>query len=221
MTATTPVLDPLPALRLAWMAGDWHRITPPLEKAARMAVLRYRLAPDDVDDVVANALVRAWTFPSVPDDPFRWISTVARHLALDFLKSKKWSGLDHVAYDDTIDGHADTPESEYVARETHLLALGRLRQALRRLPDPMRRCLVLRDLHGRSHEEIAEALTINVGAVKMRVHRARKLLAKIYEVTPAPGLTAQGHPRIPCGRPPAPLRWRDVSKPKRTRRNAA
>lgn len=49
--------------------------------------------------------------------------------------------------------------------------------ALDALPEGERAALLLRIDHGLSHEEIACALGISVGAVKVRVHRARRRLA--------------------------------------------
>jgi RNA polymerase sigma-70 factor, ECF subfamily len=46
------------------------------------------------------------------------------------------------------------------------------------LPAAYRVVLVLRDVEGRSNAEIADALGLNVGVVKTRVHRARLFLRK-------------------------------------------
>lgn len=55
------------------------------------------------------------------------------------------------------------------------MALG---TAIDELPDTYRAVLMLRDVEGRSCAEIADALGLNVGAVKTRVHRARLFLRK-------------------------------------------
>jgi RNA polymerase sigma-70 factor, ECF subfamily len=53
-----------------------------------------------------------------------------------------------------------------------------LSAAIDELPSAYRTVLVLRDIEGRSNAEIAEALGLNTGAVKTRVHRARLFLRK-------------------------------------------
>jgi RNA polymerase sigma-70 factor, ECF subfamily len=53
-----------------------------------------------------------------------------------------------------------------------------LTAAIDELPSAYRIVLVLRDVEGRSNGEIAEALGLNVGVVKTRVHRARLFLRK-------------------------------------------
>ena len=48
-----------------------------------------------------------------------------------------------------------------------------LDQAIAELPDERRIVIVLRDLEGLSYEEIAEALGLELGTVRSRLHRAR------------------------------------------------
>ena len=47
---------------------------------------------------------------------------------------------------------------------------------LRRLPEPYRSTLILRDLEDMSYEEIAEVLQISLGTVKSRLTRGRQAL---------------------------------------------
>jgi RNA polymerase sigma-70 factor (ECF subfamily) len=48
--------------------------------------------------------------------------------------------------------------------------------------------VVLQDVYGLSHEEIAEELGISVAAAKVRLHRGRKKLRDLlYEDAPAEG----------------------------------
>ena len=50
---------------------------------------------------------------------------------------------------------------------------------LNRLSSEMRMAVVLRDLQGRSYEEMAEILKLPLGTVKSRVNRARIALAEV------------------------------------------
>ena len=61
---------------------------------------------------------------------------------------------------------------------------GRLRRALLRLPERARVVVVLRDVYGWSHAQIAEALGISVSASKVRLHRARMRLRAILANSP-------------------------------------
>jgi len=51
-----------------------------------------------------------------------------------------------------------------------------LERAIRRLPDDYRLILVLHDIEGMKHHEIAEQLEIPVGTTKSRLYRSRKMM---------------------------------------------
>jgi RNA polymerase sigma-70 factor (ECF subfamily) len=72
------------------------------------------------------------------------------------------------------EGHAGTPSP---AEE--LEAKGRrdrIESAIARLPEDQRVLVVLRDVEGRSYEEIAEGMGLNPGTLKSRLNRARAQL---------------------------------------------
>jgi RNA polymerase sigma-70 factor (ECF subfamily) len=68
--------------------------------------------------------------------------------------------------------HADSPFDTVAHREVQR----RVDDALRRVPEPYRTTLVLRDLEEMSYEEIAEVLEISLGTVKSRLTRGREAL---------------------------------------------
>ena len=60
-----------------------------------------------------------------------------------------------------------------------------LQQAIAELPEDRRIVVVLRDLEGLTYEEIAEALGLELGTVRSRLHRARNdLKAKLERFLP-------------------------------------
>ena len=59
----------------------------------------------------------------------------------------------------------------------------RLEEAIRKLPEKYRTVFVLRELEGKSYEEIAEITSCNLGTVKSRLNRARNAFASL--VAPA------------------------------------
>ena len=79
-------------------------------------------------------------------------------------------------------GRHVAPEIDWTPRGSDPATQTELRMALTAaiddLPAASRTALVLRDVEGRSNEEIAEALGLTVPVVKTRVHRARLLLRK-------------------------------------------
>lgn len=56
---------------------------------------------------------------------------------------------------------------------------GEVQRALVKLPPEYREAVVLRDLEGRSYEEIAEILEIPAGTVRSRIHRGREQLRQL------------------------------------------
>lgn len=69
---------------------------------------------------------------------------------------------------------AATPEDEYIKDETVL----EVANALKMLPRNMMEILVLKDIEGKSYDEISEILSINIGTVRSRISRARVELKK-------------------------------------------
>ncbi|MGQ9571686.1 MAG: sigma-70 family RNA polymerase sigma factor [Dehalococcoidia bacterium] len=61
------------------------------------------------------------------------------------------------------------PEEEALRRELGL----HLQRGLATLPPEQRLAIILRDIHGLSYEELAEALACSLGTVKSRIARAR------------------------------------------------
>ncbi|MFM8781392.1 MAG: RNA polymerase sigma factor, partial [Gemmatimonadota bacterium] len=84
----------------------------------------------------------------------------------------------HLSYeeDDQPSGY-ETPEEELDRGEMRR----DLDRALAALPDSLREAFVMKHVEGRSYEEMADLLDATVGALKMRVHRAREALQKLLE----------------------------------------
>ena len=53
-----------------------------------------------------------------------------------------------------------------------------VKAAINEMPDDFRLVIILSFLEGFSYQEIADILNINIGTVKSRLHRGRKLLQK-------------------------------------------
>ena len=84
----------------------------------------------------------------------------------------------------------------------------RVEEELRKVPEPYRTTLVLRDLEEMSYEEIAEVLEISLGTVKSRLTRGREALKQrltpyVQQVGAELGLTApkdtHAEPRVSGG----------------------
>lgn len=124
-------------------------------------------------DVTQEVFVRAWQ--ALPSFRFEsafatWLHRLAVNTALMELRARR-SGRDDESDDDALDTLA-TPDTAGVRT---LLATD-LERAIASLPPRARAVLVLFDVEGLSHEEIAAQLDMAVGSSKAQLHRARGLL---------------------------------------------
>ena len=92
--------------------------------------------------------------------------------------------------------HADSPFDNVA----HLEVQARVEEELKKVPEPYRTTLILRDLEEMSYEEIAEVLEISLGTVKSRLTRGRQALRQrltpyVREVGNELGLTAPSRER--------------------------
>ena len=106
-----------------------------------------------------------------------WLYAIASRLCLNRLASpdRRLARGDEVL----ADVAAPTPDAAAAAERAELDAA--LRAAIAELPEDRRLVLVLRDIEGLSYEEIAEALALEPGTVRSRLHRARLQLKEKLE----------------------------------------
>ncbi len=146
--------------------------------------LRLTANEEDARDVVQEAYLKAWR--GLPD--FRgdaqfttWMYRITANSAYTLVKKRRRHRAEPLdaMLDDPIELHPDLqPEG---AAESALL-LDELSIALEELSPKLRTLVVLKDVYGLSHEEIAEELGISVAAAKVRLHRGRrKLRDLLYE----------------------------------------
>jgi RNA polymerase sigma-70 factor (ECF subfamily) len=149
--------------------------------AARIHGVVARLVGYDrarAEDLVQDAFVRAWQ--ALPAYRFEsafgtWLHRLAVNTALMDLRAAR-SRPRGSGDEDALD-QVGTPDS---AGHGTALSLD-LERAVATLPPRARAVLVLYDVEGWKHEEIAEALGMAVGSSKAQLHRARGLLRERLE----------------------------------------
>lgn len=133
-------------------------------------------------DIAQETMIRAWkSLPKFRGDAqlSTWLHRITVNTAwTQKKKAKRHSGsnLEDMA---ELAAPMDVSHPEVAGEIADLR--GRLREALDRLPDPQRQIVVMKDIHGWSHAEIAESAGISVTAAKVRLHRARARLARMLE----------------------------------------
>lgn len=104
----------------------------------------------------------------------RWLSQVATNLVRDLWRTRK----DVVGFDESdprLTPAFPLPSHQAEARETG----ERIQAALMRLPLVYRQAFVLRHVEELEYEEISAALEIGIAALKVRVHRACRMLRQL------------------------------------------
>ena len=144
-------------------------------------VLRFVRDPDEVQDVVQEAFIKAYrALPAFRGDSafYTWLYRIAINTAKNHLvsRSRRPPGVDIEVEDaEYLEGAGSLRDN---ADPESLLATEQLRAAvdgaIRRLPEDLRTALSLREYEGLSYEEIAEVMRCPVGTVRSRIFRARE-----------------------------------------------
>lgn len=157
---------------------------------------------DGVDDLVQETFIRSWralgTFRK-GSRFYTWLYRIAINAGFtqrrDLSRKRKHEAgsLDAPASggaqggragDDAANLGALIPDARQISPLEHLETQqlrDRVREGLDEMEEDYRRILVLRDIDGMDYEAIAETLLISHAAVKSRLHRARKELARVLK----------------------------------------
>ncbi len=162
-------------------SGDFDQIVSEYRNRVYGVVLGVVSDPDLAADVVQETFIRAWRGIA----RFRgdsslgtWLYRIAVNTALTARRraagrSSRAAELhDDLAADATSDVDPEMRGEVVDLRRT-------LQAALETLPDGQRAVVVLKDIEGWSHAEIAQRLGITESAAKVRLHRAHRRLATI------------------------------------------
>lgn len=175
----------------AFLAGD--------ERAFREIVTRYQVRllnfiyrtigdRERAEDLVQEVFIRVYRHLARFDQSKKfstWIYTIASNLAKNELRNRSRNPL--VLFQTLTQGWDDEerplefedpdarPDDQY--RKRHLREL--IDKFVAELPPHHREVFVLRELEGKSYEEIAEITSCNLGTVKSRLNRARTSFAAL------------------------------------------
>jgi RNA polymerase sigma-70 factor (ECF subfamily) len=140
--------------------------------------------PHLASDVAQEALIRAWrAMPKFRGDAklSTWLYRITVNTAWSHRKrAKRHSGT---SIEELGDFAAPEGMDHPVFAGETLDLRRRLRAALDRLPVAQRQVVVLKDVYGWTHAEIARSIGISETAAKVRLHRARARLARDLERT--------------------------------------
>jgi RNA polymerase sigma-70 factor (ECF subfamily) len=137
----------------------------------------------EAEDAAQEAFLRAYTHLRSydPNRPFRsWMLSIASHYCIDRLRRRRitWLPLEE-EFAEPVRMASQTPNPENAASQREQEE--QIQELLGTLSPTDRAAITLRYWYDCSYEEIAEMLNLTVSAVKSRLHRARRALAKSME----------------------------------------
>lgn len=151
--------------------------------------LAYRMlgGADEAEDAAQEAFLRAYRKLD-SYDPTRkfstWLLSIASHYCIDRLRRRRltWLSLeDEKLPRDAMASHQPGPERRAMLNEEE----AQIQALLEALSVDYRTVVILHYWHGLSYDEIAETTGSTVSAVKSRLFRARRMLAKQLQETQA------------------------------------
>jgi RNA polymerase sigma-70 factor (ECF subfamily) len=183
----------------AWLIGEFHQ---------PIYGLVYRMVADPADAADTTQEVFLKVFRGMKhfngESTLKtWIYRIALHEASN---RRRW-WFRHKAHETSMEPmESDGDSSSLAAKETfvdagespfecaaHEEVRARVEEELRKISEPYRTTLILRDLEGMAYEEIAEVMEVSLGTVKSRLTRGRDALKKrlapfVRQVGPELGL---------------------------------
>jgi RNA polymerase sigma-70 factor (ECF subfamily) len=164
--------------------------------------LRMTRNQNDAEDLVQETMLKAYRF----FDRFErgsnikaWLFKIMTNIFINNYrqKARKPTGVSYEDIDDNFLYH-QLENSRGITADPEEMLFSKLmdsdvRSAIGDLPEDFRMVVVLAFLEGFSYEEIAEIADIQLGTVKSRLHRARKLLQKsLWDYAVQRGIATEG-----------------------------
>lgn len=162
-------------------ANAFETLMSAYEKKIYALCLRMMGNPHDGEDAAQEAMLRIWR--TIGQYRFEsafstWVYRVTASCCMDAIRKRQrhehpsLEEMGEASGFDPADG-GETPQEQTERKETR----SAIRQAIAAVPEGMREVFLLRDVHGLSVEETAQALQIAQGTVKSRLARAREKIA--------------------------------------------
>ncbi len=138
---------------------------------------------EDASDILQETLINAFRYIKNFKGESK-LSTWLYRIASNACQKKRVSERNIVSFDDledhqihSLNKHNENPHITFERKEIAKL----IQKAILHLPENYRIPLILKDIEGLNHQEIAEVMNISVTNAKVRLHRARLMLKTIVE----------------------------------------
>lgn len=175
----------------SFLAGDKDTFTILVERyQGRLLNFVYRTTGDRhrAEDLVQETFIRVYRHLHRFDQSKKfstWVYTIASNLAKNELRNRSRNPLvlfqtlkkNWDADQRPLEWEDNTYRPDDLFRKRHLRSM--VEAAVAELPEHHRTVFVLREMEGKTYEEIAEITATNLGTVKSRLNRARNNFAQI------------------------------------------
>ncbi|CAN5175249.1 sigma-70 family RNA polymerase sigma factor [soil metagenome] len=175
----------------SFLAGDKDAFTILVERyQGRLLNFVYRTTGDRhrAEDLVQETFIRVYRHLHRFDQSKKfstWVYTIASNLAKNELRNRSRNPLvlfqtlkkNWDADQRPLEWEDNTYRPDDLFRKRHLRSM--VEAAVAELPEHHRTVFVLREMEGKTYEEIAEITATNLGTVKSRLNRARNNFAQI------------------------------------------
>ena len=135
----------------------------------------FRFPEELAEDLVADIFVKSWeklhTYRPLAGIPFSaWLFRIARHALIDAYRSQR--GFEDLSEEIVDDSRDNDPK----LKTEQTLSVSRVRKAIDQLPKDYRDVVLLHYISGLGHTEVALALKMTEGYVRILKFRALKKL---------------------------------------------
>ncbi|HEY7617710.1 MAG TPA: RNA polymerase sigma factor [Terriglobales bacterium] len=146
-------------------------------------VLRMVRDSGEAEDLTQDTFLRAYRGRDSLRDPEAvrgWLYRIATHVCLDRLRQRKPQvSIDSEEGEQAKSMASPSPSVLEISERKETSAC--VQRCLDFLPDKYRAVILLREAHNLTAAEIALLLRLKVTTVKMRLHRARRMLQQVME----------------------------------------
>lgn len=162
----------------------WEEIVSTFSRRIFNLAYRFTSSVEAAEDLTQEVFVRIYKtldqYDAKQGDLTNWLMRLARNLIIDDYRHRQRNPQNSFA--DDVEDHTfhlravgGTAQKEIERREL----CAQVQEAIDKLPEDLRTCVILRDIEELSYQEIVDVLKIPEGTVKSRINRGRIELAKI------------------------------------------
>jgi RNA polymerase sigma-70 factor (ECF subfamily) len=142
------------------------------------------ITKQDNEDLEQEVYIRVWKNADKYQErgSFKsWISTVAKNVSKDYLKSSFFKNSSKAVSDDfvlnSVEDRGQNPEKNVVTIERQT----RIINAIEGLKPKLKEAIMLCEIQGYTYEEASKKLKCPLGTIKSRIYNAKQELSKVLE----------------------------------------